>query len=83
MKIPNILRVDIVDTEPQNDIGRIMATYYLLEPNMKKLEKIRQKVKTRSDNPNHEATVDCIDEIYEELKRNFKMVTFDTVEIDW
>lgn len=34
----DIIRVDIVDNEPKNPKDRILETYYLLYPNLDKLE---------------------------------------------
>lgn len=83
MKIPNIIRVDIVDNEPQEDIGRVLATYYLVNPDKEKLEEIKKRVESRFETEDDEPTVGCICEIEDDFKNSFEMITLDTVEIEW
>lgn len=83
MELPNIVRVDFVDTDPQPDIGKVLATYYLVNPNLKKLDEIKDWVEARFDIDDDEPTIGGIDIVEEELKKHFQLLTLDTVEIDW
>lgn len=83
MDLPNIVRVDFVDTDLQPDIGRILASYYLVNPDTEKLDKIKKRVEARFDTENDEPTIGCIDEIEDELRKNFQLLSLDTIEINW
>lgn len=81
--LSNIVRVDFVDTDPQPDIGKVLATYYLVNPDLKKLDEIKKWVEARFDTDDDEPTIGGIDVVEEELKKQFQLLTLDTVEIDW
>lgn len=83
MESPNVVRVDFVDTDPQPDIGRVLVSYYLINPDMEKLDKIKKRVEARFDTENDEPLIGCIDEIEDELRKNFQMLSLDTIEINW
>lgn len=90
-----IVRLDFVDTDPQPDIGRVLVSYYLVNPDMEKLEEIRKKVEARFDDVYtddlddggseicDEPTFGGIDEVEELLKENFMLISLDTEEIKW
>ena len=50
----NIIRVDIIDNEPENPKNRVLETYYLLDPNRDKLEALRKAIEQRLDDENSE-----------------------------
>lgn len=90
-----IVRLDFVDTDPQPDIGRVLISYYLVNPDMEKLEEIRKRVEARFDglydsDPENEdeeirdePTFGGIDEVEELLKENFLLIHLDKEEIKW
>ena len=47
--VENIIRVDIIDNEPEKPKNRVLETYYPLNPNRDKLEALRKAIEERLD----------------------------------
>ena len=84
MEKVDILRVDIRDNE-EFDGDTLLHSYYLVNPDMKKLEEVRHDVEARFDNEdeNGEPSYKDIDDIEEELKKHFILVDIRKMEIMW
>lgn len=81
MKNINIVRVDIVDNE-EYDGEQVLDTMYLVNPDMDKLIKLKERVESRFD-ADDEPTFGCIDEIQALITEQFKEIEVDKVEISW
>ena len=77
----NIIRVDIIDNEPENPKNRVLETYYLLDPNRDKLEALRKAIEQRLDDENSEYK--GLWDIREYINKNFLTLDFERMEIEW
>lgn len=77
----NIVRLDIVDSGPEKESERILSTFYLLNPDMNKLNDYKQRLEKRED-----ALMDEIDGIWDiegYITDNFKTIDVETIEFKW
>ena len=77
----NIIRVDIIDNEPENPKNRVLETYYLLNPNRDKLEALRKAIEHRLDDENSEYK--GLWGIREYINKNFLTLDIESMEIEW
>ena len=77
----NIIRVDIIDNEPENPKNRVLETYYLLDPNRYKLEALRKAIEQRLDDENSEYK--GLWDIREYINKNFLTLDIERMEIEW
>ena len=77
----NIIRVDIIDNEPENPKNRVLETYYLLDPNRDKLEALRKAIEQRLDDANSEYK--GLWDIREYINKNFLTLDIERMEIEW
>lgn len=77
----NIIRVDIIDNEPENPKNRVLETYYLLNPNRDKLEALRKAIEQRLDDENSEYK--GLWDIREYINKNFLTLDIERMEIEW
>lgn len=77
----NIIRVDIIDNEPENPKNRVLETYYLLNPNRDKLEALRKAIEQRLDDENSEYK--GLWDIREYIDKNFLTLDIERMEIEW
>ena len=77
----NIVRLDIVDSGPEKESERILSTFYLLNPDMNKLNDYKQRLEKRED-----ALMDEIDDIWDiegYITDNFETIDVETIEFKW
>ena len=79
--VENIIRVDIIDNEPENPKNRVLETYYLLNPNRDKLEALRKAIEQRLDDENSEYK--GLWDIREYINKNFLTLDIERMEIEW
>lgn len=79
--VENIIRVDIIDNEPENPKNRVLETYYLLNPNRDKLEALRKAIEERLDDENSEYK--GLWDIREYINKNFLTLDIERIEIKW
>ena len=79
--VENIIRVDIIDNEPENPKTRVLETYYLLNPNRDKLEALRKAIEERLDDENSEYK--GLWDIREYINKNFLTLDIERIEIKW
>ena len=79
--VENIIRVDIIDNEPENSKNRVLETYYLLNPNRDKLEALRKAIEERFDDENSEYK--GLWDIREYINKNFLTLDIERMEIKW
>ena len=84
MEKVNILRVDIRDNE-EFDGDTLLHSYYLVDPDMEKLNEVREDVEARFNNEdeNGDPSYQTIDDIEAELKKHFTLVDIRKTEIMW
>lgn len=79
--VENIIRVDIIDNEPEKPKNRVLETYYLLNPNRDKLEALRKAIEERLDDENSEYK--GLWDIREYINKNFLTLDIERMEIKW
>ena len=79
--VENIIRVDIIDNEPEKPKNRVLETYYLLNPNRDKLEALRKAIEQRLDDENSEYK--GLWDIREYINKNFLTLDIERMEIKW
>lgn len=77
----SIIRVDIIDNEPENPKNRVLETYYLLNPYRDKLEALRKAIEQRLDDENSEYK--GLWDIREYIDKNFLTLDIERMEIEW
>ena len=79
--VENIIRVDIIDNEPENPKNRVLETYYLLNPSRDKLEALRKAIEERlhDENSEYKGLLD----IREYINKNFLTLDIERMEIKW
>lgn len=77
----NIIRVDIIDNEPENPKSRILETYYLINPDRDKLEALRKAIENRFDDENSEYK--GLWDIRDYINKNFLTLGIERTEIKW
>ncbi len=77
----NIIRVDIINNEPENPKNRVLETYYLLDPNRDKLEALRKAIEQRLDDENSDYK--GLWDIREYINKNFLTLDIERMEIEW
>jgi hypothetical protein len=79
-KMNRYVEVNIVDNEHDWDEDRVMDTYILINPNMEKLDELRDMINERFENENWRG----YEEIDTFILENFEMLSIsETVEIEW
>lgn len=79
--VENIIRVNIIDNEPENPKSRILETYYLLDPNRDKLEALRKAIKQRFDDEN--SKYNGLWDVREYINYEFLTLDIERMEIEW
>ena len=79
--VENIIRIDIIDNEPEPQKNRGLETYYLLNPNRDKLETLRKAIEQRLDDENSEHK--GLWDIREYINKNFLTLDIERMEIKW
>ena len=77
----NIVRLDIVDSGPEKESERILSTFYLLNPDMNKLNDYKQRLEKREDALMNE--IDGIWDIEGYITDNFETIDVETIEFKW
>lgn len=79
-----IIRVDIIDTDWDNENPRIMETFYLVNPDMEKLDRLQNLMKNRFDyEEDSEENIEYFEEIYDYIEENFTSIDIELKEIEW
>jgi thymidylate kinase len=79
-----IIRVDIIDTDWDNENPRIMETFYLVNPDVKKLDRLQKLMKNRFDyEEDNEENIEYFEEIYDYIEENFTSIDIELKEIEW
>ena len=84
MEKVNILRVDIRDNE-EFDGDNLLHSFYVLNPDMKKIGEIRDMVESRLDDVDEEGnpSFESIGDIEAVLRQHFTLLKIARAEIMW
>jgi thymidylate kinase len=79
-----IIRVDIIDNDWDEENPRIMETFYLVNPDMEKLDRLQKLMQNRFDyEENNEENIEYFEEIYDYIEENFTSIDIELKEIEW
>ena len=81
MKIPKIIRLEIIDNQPEEMDDRVLLSYYLLNPKKKKLQELKNAVEKLR-------ILDCTSieglwQVEDFIKENFQIINIERTEIKW
>ena len=74
-----IVRVDIVDNEPERESERLLDTFYLIDPDRELLNKLQEMIDARYE----DGGIDDYCEIYDFIDEHFTQINIDKFEIEW
>lgn len=76
------IKVNIVDNDWERPQDRVMDSYILVNPDMKKLKELQEKLNNRFTNQNE--FYDNYGAIGDYIKKNFEVLNIEkTIEIKW
>lgn len=78
-----IIRLDIIDNDWDEENPRIMDTYYLVNPDMKKLDELQKLMNNRFDYEDGDEYIESFEEIYDYIEENFTSIDIKLKEIEW
>lgn len=78
-----IVRLDIVDNQPEGDADRVLETYYLVNPDMRKLNELRKAVESRFEDYDDNPAFGSIADIDAFVNKHFITIAIGTEEIEW
>ena len=84
--MPKIVRLDVVDNQPEIESERILATFYLINPDKDKITLFQKKMKARFDEDDElydEYFADDFSAIYDFIEENFSSIDINSMEVEW
>lgn len=76
-----IIRLDIVDTQPEKPENKILETYYLINPDENKLSALRSGVERRLEMA--KGSFEGLWEVENFINRHFETLNVERTEIKW
>ena len=80
---PTIVKFNICDTDPEKPSEKILSSWYLVDPNMDKLEKLKAKLQRRIENIDTDEEFEGIWDIEDFILNNFETIEIDDFEVPW
>ena len=78
-----IVRFNICDTDPEKPSEKILSSWYLIDPDMDKLEELKKKLRDRMVNIDADEEFEGIWDIEDFILNNFETVNIDVFEVPW
>ena len=78
-----IVKFNICDTQPEKESERILSSYYLVDPDMDKLEDLKKKLRDRMVNIDADDEFEGIWDVEDFILNNFETVDIDVFEVPW
>jgi len=78
-----IVKFNIYDTQPEKESERILSSFYLVDPDMEKLEELKKKLQRRSENIDADEEFEGIWDIEDYVLNHFKAIEIDVFEVPW
>jgi len=76
-----IVKFNIYDTQPEKESERILSSFYLVDPDMEKLEELKKKLQRRSENIDADEEFEGIWDIEDYVLNHFKAIEIDVFEV--
>lgn len=78
-----IVKFNICDTDPEKPSEKILSSWYLIDPDMDKLEELKKKLRDRIVNIDADEEFEGIWDIEDFILNNFETVNIDVFEVPW
>ena len=78
-----IVKFNICDTDPEKPSEKILSSWYLIDPDMDKLEELKKKLRDRMVNIDADEEFEGIWDIEDFILNNFETVNIDVFEVPW
>ena len=78
-----IVKFNICDTDPEKPSEKILSSWYLIDPDMDKLEELKKKLRNRIVNIDADEEFEGIWDIEDFILNNFETVNIDVFEVPW
>ena len=81
MKTPKIVKLEIIDNQPEEMDDRVLLSYYLLNPQKKKLQVLKNAVEKLC--VLNCTSIEGLWQVEDYIKQNFKIINVERTEIKW
>ena len=81
MKTPKIIKLEIIDNQPEEMDDRVLLSYYLLKPQKKKLQVLKDAVEKLC--VFNCTSIEGLWQVEDYIKQNFKIINVERTEIKW
>lgn len=78
-----IVKFNICDTDPEKPSEKILSSWYLIDPDMDKLEELKKKLRDSMVNIDADEEFEGIWDIEDFILNNFETVNIDVFEVPW
>ena len=78
-----IVKFNICDTDPEKPSEKILSSWYLIDPDMDKLEELKKKLRDRMVNIDADEEFEGIWDVEDFILNNFETVNIDVFEVPW
>ena len=78
-----IVKFNICDTDPEKPSEKILSSWYLIDPDMDKLEELKKRLQHRLENVDADDKFEGIWSVDDYIYKNFETVNIDVFEVPW
>lgn len=78
-----IVKFNICDTDPEKPSEKILSSWYLIDPDMDKLEKLKAKLQRRIEDVDADNEFEGIWSIDDFILKNFETIVIKDFEVPW
>lgn len=79
----NIVKFNICDTDSEKPSEKILSSWYLVDPDMDKLEELKTKLQHRIENIDTDEEFEGIWDIADFILNNFETIEIEDFEVPW
>lgn len=80
---PNIVKFNICDTDPEKPSEKILSSWFLVDPDMDKLEELKAKLKRRIEDVDADEEFEGIWDIESYILDTFETIEIEDFEVPW
>lgn len=78
-----IIKFNICDTDPEKPSEKILSSWYLIDPDMDKLEELKKRLQHRLENVDADDEFEGIWSVDDYIFKNFETIEIDVFEVPW
>lgn len=79
----NIVKFNICDTDPEKPSEKILSSWYLVDPDMDKLEELKAKLQRRIEDVDADDEFEGIWSVDDFIFKNFETIEIEDFEVPW